>query len=302
VSSRRLAVLCTAAFLTIGCGVPAYGQSETENANATTLDIDVGVGLVYDDNVTRAPSGPDRISDQFVTANATKSFVFPVKDFNRITVDATLGGELADRHAGLSNAFVSLQGAWQYRPSTDFSAPTFAAFARGTAEYFGSSLRTGSRYSAGISARQPITDRVGLFGALAHNWRYADSSVFETHDNSGLVTVDYSAAPYGTFSLTAEYRRGNVVSTGQQTLAILDIAQVFIFDDVFTSPAMIDYRFEAKTVITNLVYSLPIGSRSAFELSWRRAQTTSIDRASFAGGGKLQYVDNQLTAFYVIRF
>ena len=298
----RLAVLWTAAFMIFWTTSVVDAQPVSDVSSESSLDIDVGLGYMYDDNVTRAPSGPDKLADQFYSLNASKSFVFPMSTFSRITVDAFVGGELTRTFAGLGNVFGGVQGALQYRGSTEFGAPTFVVFARATGEHFGSTLRSGGRYSAGISARQLVTDRLGVFGALAHNWRYANSEVFDTHDNSALLSVDYSAAPYGTVTLTGEYRRGNIVSTGQKTLAIIDIAQVFVADDVFTSPQMIDYRFAANSVLATLAYNLPISQTSSLEFSWRRVQSTSNESASFPGGGTLQYVDNQFALVLLVRF
>ena len=92
------------------------------------------------------------------------------------------------------------------------------------------------------------------------------------------------------------------MSTGQKNLTILDIAQVFVEDDVFTSPQMIDYRFAADSVLTTLAYNLPVTQRSSLEFSWRRVQSTSTERASFPGGGTLHYVDNQFAFVFLARF
>jgi hypothetical protein len=73
-------------------------------------------------------------------------------------------------------------------------------------------------------------------------------------------------------------------------------------DDVFTSPQMIDYRFEAKSWLTTLGYNLPINATSALDLSWRWVQTTSTEKASFPGGGALKYFDNQFNVVLLVRF
>jgi len=301
VISRSLAAFCTAVFLMLG-GSPARGQFVADDFLNLGLDLDASIGYLYDDNVTRAPSGPDKRSDQFYSLNASKTFAFPVTDFTRLTLDAFAGGELARSYSGLGSIFGGIQAAFQYRGSTEFDAPTFSAFFRGLGEHFGSTLRSGYRYSAGISARQPITDSLGVFGALAHNWRYAESSVFDTRENSALISIDYSIAPYGTLTFTGEYRRGTLVSTGQKTLTVIDIAEAFVNDDVFTSPQMIDYRFEAKSWLTTLDYNLPLGARSALDFSWRWVQSTSTDQATFPGGGSLKYIDNQFNVVYLVRF
>ncbi len=299
---RGLASAAMAGVLLLGQSTISQAQSDAPGLFETRLDVDASIGYLYDNNVTRAPSGPDKLSDQFYSLSASKTFAFPVTDFTRLTLEAFGGGEVASRYSDLGNIFGGVQTALQYRGSTEFDAPTFTLFARGLGEHFGSSLRTGYRFSAGISARQPITESFGVFGALARNWRNANNSVFDTHENSALVSIDYSIAPYGSFTFTAEYRRGTLVSTGQRTLTIIDVAQVFVDDDVFTSPQMIDYRLEARSVLTTLDYNLPINASSALDFSWRRVQATSTEKASFPGGGSLKYVDNQFNVLLLVRF
>jgi hypothetical protein len=297
-----LAVSSIAALLALTSADDAAAQSTPVSFFDLNFDIDAGIGFLYDDNVTRAPSGPDKIADQFYTLNASKAFAFPLTDFTRFTLDAFARGEVAQRYSGLGNIFGGAQGALQYRGSTEFDAPTFTVFARALGEQFGSDLRSGYRFSAGVSARQPVTERLGVFVAYAHNWRNADNEVFDTRDNSVLASVDYSIAPYGTLTFTAEYHRGTIASTGQPTLTIVDIAQVFVNDDVFTSPQMIDYRFEANSVLTTLNYNLPINPSAALDFSWRRVQSTSREQATFPGGGSLKYIDNQFNVLLAFRF
>jgi len=299
---RGLASTAMAGVLLLGQSTVSLGQSDVPGLFDIPLGIDASIGYLYDDNVTRAPSGPDKLSDQFYSLNASKTFAFPVTDFTRLSLEAFGGGELAVKHSNLGNVFGGIQAAFQYRGSTEFDAPTFSLFARGLGEHFGSDLRSGYRLTAGVSARQPITETLGVFGALARTWRNANNSVFDTHENSALASVDWTIAPYGTLTFTGEYRRGTLVSTGQKTLTIIDIAQAFVNDDVFTSPQMIDYRFEAKSWLTTLDYNLPINATSALDLSWRWVQTTSTEKASFPGGGALKYFDNQFNVVLLVRF
>lgn len=297
-------LLASAAALALGLPAARDAVAQSTPGGFADLDfgIDMSVGYLYDDNVTRAPSGPDKRSDQFYPINLSKAFAFRLTDYTRFTLDAFGGGEIAQRYSGLGNYFGGAQGAIQYRGSTELDAPTFTVFGRALGEQFGSALRTGYRFSAGVSARQPITDTLGVFVAYAYNWRNADSEVFDTRDYSLLASIDYSMGRYGSLTATADYRRGTIVSTGQPTLTIIDIAQVFVEDDVFTSPQMIDYRFAASTWIATLNYNLPIHPSAALDFSWRRAQSTSREQASFPGGGSLKYVDNQLSVLLTFRF
>ena len=66
---------------------------------------------------------------------------------------------------------------------------------------------------------------MNLFGSLAENWRNANSRVFDGRDTSVQVAADYRF-DWGGLYVGGEYRRGDVVSTGPETLANLDLAKV----------------------------------------------------------------------------
>ena len=264
------------------------------------LDIQVDAGYMFDDNVTRANNSTDQLADRAYSLNLSKVAIFPIIEHLRALVTGYLGGERFHDYNGLSRIFAGVQGELQYRASAEFSAPTFAVFARTFADLYESDLRSGHRYSAGVSVRQPVTDRIGLFAALAHNERHGRSGVFNLRDNSLRLNVDYAATPTGTLYLGGEYRRGDAVSSGRASLASIDIAKVFVRDDAFPGE-FFSYRFEARTLLTTLGYNLGLGPRDSLDFSWRRAESTPRLRPSFQTSTS-SYVANQFSVVYLTRF
>ena len=102
------------------------------------------------------------------------------------------------------------------------AVPTIGVFARYTADAYESQLRDGNRRSVGVNLRKALTDRINLFMAAANNVRTGKSDVFNTRDNSGRMNLDYALATGQTLYLTGEYRKGDIVSSGQPSLKILD--------------------------------------------------------------------------------
>ena len=263
-------------------------------------DIRLDAAYTYDNNVNRGQNGEERLAEQFFSLNATKSILFPIDATSRFLLDVGVGGDLTRSFPKLGRVFGELLPTFRYRKSADFSSPTFDVFGRVAADHFGSSQRSGYRYSIGVSILQPVTDRINAFGSLAQNWRNANSRVFDGRDTSVQLSVDYSFAPHGTLYLNGEYRRGDVVSTGPESLVNLDLAKVFVADDAYTNPQLLSYRFEANTVIGTLGYNLPLGRGGSLDLSWKIAQSTPTHGISFAGTPR--YVDNQFTLVYSKRF
>ena len=263
-------------------------------------DIRLDAAYTYDNNVNRAQNGEERLADQFFTLNATKSILFPIDATRRVLLDVAVGGDLTRFFPKLGRVFGEIQPTFRYRKSADFYSPTLEIFGRAAADHFGSSQRSGYRYSVGVSILQPVTDRINLFGVLAQNWRNANSRVFDARDTSIQLSVDYTFGSRGTLYLSGEYRRGDVVSTGPESLVNLDIADVFVADDAYTNPQLFSYRFDANTVIGTLGYNLPLGRAGALDVSWKIAQSTPTQGTSFAGTP--HYVDNQFTIVYSKRF
>jgi hypothetical protein len=190
----------------------------------------------------------------------------------------------------------------QYRPSPDFGAPTFALFGRVFGQDYESDERRGYRYTIGVSAREELTDRIALFGALAYNDRQARSDVFTGRDGSARVNLDYALTPVSTFYLSGEYRHGDIVSTGTPDLSNLDVARASVIDDAFPGPVRIAYRFRGDTYLAGVGYNLAIGPRDSLDLSLHFVQSQSGTQPNFPGAGVIRYYDNQFSIVYLVRF
>ena len=266
------------------------------------LDLQFDGGYSFDDNVNRAANRTEKLLDHSFSANLSKNWVIPFEGNEkfRLLTSALLGGERFKNYNGLSRAIASVTGDLQYRTSAEFDAVTLGLFGKAFYEQFESDSRDGYRYSFGVSASQSLTDRITVFGALAREERYARSAVFEGKHNSARANIDYALNKDGTLYLTGEHRRGDTVSTARPTLANLDIARVFRADDVFDR-GLTSYRVDAKTWIATIGYNLGYGERNSLDISWRRAQSLTLQAPSFAAP-RFKYVVNQFNLVYLMRF
>jgi hypothetical protein len=187
-----------------------------------------------------------------------------------------------------------------YRFSGDFGSPTISAFLRMTQDEYESVLRDGSRRSLGLKVRKSLTDRVDMFAALSDNVRTGKSDVFNTREVSGRANVDYALAENDTLYLSGEMRKGDIVSSGQSSLPILEIYTVRHSDDVFTSPLLFDYRMKGKTGLFTLGYNHAFGAKDSVDLSWRHVKSTPDKSVSYAA--PLIYTDNLFSISYLMAF
>ncbi len=267
-----------------------------------TFGIRVEAGFTADDNVTRARAGPDKLSDRSFSVELSKDLIVPVSEHTRLALLGFLGSERSINYTGLSRFYYGVQGEFQYRTSGDLYAPTFAIFARTSADEYESNLRDGYRYSLGVNVRKALTESIQIFGAVNRNVRDGKSAVFDTQDHSVRLNLDYSISKASTVYLGGEYRRGDVVSTARPALADLNIADAIVRDDVFTDIARFSYRVTANTVITTLGYNLALGERHSLDFSWRWVQSTPTTSPGFVTTDPNRYVVNQVTVAYLVQF
>lgn len=262
----------------------------------------VEAGYVYDDNLTRARQAHDKLADHIFTVNVNKGRIFSVNANTRVVASAFVAGEELYRYTGLGRASAGVQAELQYRSSGDFDAVTLGLQGRVAGDYYDTPNRRGHRYSLALSARQSLTDRIEAFAALTGNVRYGKSAVFDLKDYGAKVNLDYAlGGRNGAFYLAGEYRRGDTVSSGRFSLDNIDIAEAFTPDDAF-GPGFFAYRFDAKTWLGTIGYNRPLGARDAIDFSWRRVQSTPLDRPSWAVPGAWRYIDNQYSIIYLMRF
>jgi hypothetical protein len=264
--------------------------------------VQIDVGYTYDDNVTRARADDEILRDQLFGLNVSADRALRIDDHARLVVTGLFSGEKFNTHNGLSNLSGGLQAELQYRQSGAFDAITFAAFARGWLANYVSHLRDGSHFSVGVSARDALTDRIGVSAELARNQRRAKSEVWDQTDYSARLNLDYSLGGRGTLYFGGEYRRGDTVSDGHSTLVNVSLAEVFVLDDAFPDKQLFAYRSDARTWVGTLGYNLPLGQKASIDISWRRAQSTPTRRLDYDVQSSLRYVDNQYSIVFLKRF
>ncbi len=288
---------------------PLDGRRNSLNLNylpiqwSKAVDVLVDAGFMYDTNVSRGKDADDIRKDRVYSVNASKGFVFQIGDREdlRASVDAQFSGEKFDTYRGLDRATFGAAADIKYRSSAEFDAFTLAAFTQAMGEYTYSTLRRGYRFTLGVSARQQITDKIGLFAAVSYNQRWARSSVFDHRFGSVRVNADYALSNSDTIYLTGEYRHGHIVSSGNGSLENLDLADVFVVDDAFPGTQFQAYRFTGNTYISTLGYNMGFGPRHSLDISWRRAQSTPSERPISATGPR-SYIADQYSIVYLIRF
>ena len=301
---RRGTVLIAAAAL-----APAAAPGTARALDFEFTAARVEASLTADDNVTRA-GGSDALRDAILGVRASKGLTLPVSQRTRAIVQGFVGGEKFQKYDGLSHNFFGAQADFQFRSSGEFGAATYSVFARTQAEYFKSDLRDGYRHAYGVTVLKPLTDRVTFLGALQQNISDGKSDVFDNHNTALRASFDWSLSNWNTVYASAEYRKGNFVSTNcrdcdlNKTLGLVNTASPHIIqDDAFTDTIRDAYRLDANVIIATLGYNRAFGSGQSLDISWRYA-TSSLAQPSVAPATKsdFAYTVNQFSLAYLVRF
>jgi len=272
-----------------------------ESSSKHPAGLMVAAGFAYDDNVARASEALDKLSDTLYSLTLSKAHSFNLTPHTRLATNGFLDMERFRTYTGLNHVSAGGQVEYQYRFSGEFGSPTLGVVMRLTKDEYESALRDGSRASFGFTYRQPVTDRIHLFSAVSRNIRNGRSAVFNTQDNSIRANLDYELSAKQTLYLGGEYRVGDIISTGHPSLAILDIATVFVKDDVFISPRLYDYRMKGKTSLFSIGYNYSFGTRDSIDISWRHVQSKP-DKAPDFVAPPISYTDNQISVSYLMAF
>ena len=265
--------------------------------------IRIEAGYSWDDNLNRAREA-DKLYDHVYSLNVGQGTAFPLSRHSRLVARWFLEGVKLHTHLELDRVSGGAHGEVQYRPSGAFGAPTFGLFARAARDEYDSGSRDGYRYSFGVNARKSLTDRIGMFAAVARNARNANAAVFDGHDYSARVHFDYSLGRSGALYLGGEYREGDSVSSTNAPLTADSMP-----DDAYDGRSLFASSYEARTRLFTLGYNWPLGRRDSIDLSWTRAYAEPTGGQSFlaagpygGAGASRSYIANRYSLFYLMRF
>lgn len=286
------------------CGVLLAGPAIAQDASALSPfdGVQAELSVTHDNNVSRGRSASDTLSDQFYSLQFNKDWVVPVTAQSRLTFTGTTGGEAFVRYSGLDRVFGEGRASIDYRRSGEFDAVTLGSFVRVGGDYYKSPLRSGYRYAVGATLQRALTDRIHVFGLIAYEDRHAESAVFTGRGSSVRLNFDYALSGRGTLYAVADYRRGDVVSSGRRSLENTDTAKVLVPDAAFPGRDFFTYRFDADTVVTTLGYNHGFGPKASIDVSWRRAVSKPRLLPSFATTVPGRYVADQFSLSGVLRF
>lgn len=267
-------------------------------ASSTPLKIPIQVvgAFTYNDNLNRESSSIRQLSDQIYTVKLGTRKAFPVSKHTRLIVRGYLSTEQLKQYYGLDKVTLGAKAEYQYRPSSEFDATTFALFFDLAHENYNSALRSNDINTIGLSMRQLLTEKISFFSALQHVDHSADNVVFDTSYNALKIFADYSLGRSGTLYLGVQQRKGDLVSSTSDPVYYSQVQLASVADDAFPNQSLTAVRFDAKTRIWTLGYSRPLGARDSIDLSMIKVDSEA------SSSSDISYTTNQYSLAYIMRF
>lgn len=225
--------------------------------------LDLEVTYTSDDNVNRGGYGYT-YRDSITAVTIGQTYRKSTGQKSQLVYRLSAALEKYARYDKLSGATVGLDGAWQYRSSSAFTAPTYSLLGKVHAENVQSGLRSGVSLEAGASVLKPLTDRIAVTALITARQRDAASPVFDTASTSARINLDYLVNRRSTLYLT--YNR----IQGDMTLSAPNGAysgyEVWQTDDAFAA-GWWAYRFDATTDVATLGYNFMLSEKSSIDAS-----------------------------------
>jgi len=249
--------------------------------------LDLEVVYTADDNVTRSAY---KWSDTILSASLGKGYRVATGKKSQLVWRWQGDVDQYSKYEKLSRAAIGVNGAWQFRSSGVFSAPTYSLLASARYENYGSKMRSGTVLQFGGSVLKPVTDRVSVTGIVEMRKRDASSAAFDTSDTSTRVNFDYLLNNRITMYLTYNRLTGDMVisaPTGYSGYKYWEL------DDAFGSGYWA-YLFDATTDIGTLGFNYKINENSSVDASVLSANSKAY--------GGISYADTRMSVAYLRRF
>jgi hypothetical protein len=242
-------------------------------AGAAAAGYGGSLGVAYDSNAGNAGERHDvrDVSLAFASAGASREW-----RFGKYTAVQLQGALLAEQATGvedLSNAGLHARARLLHKPGKGFYTPVFATWLGAGARDYGSAIRDGADYRAGVSATEPLTTAVQLRLEVQRVQREAAGRVFDLGYTSYALNVDWLAGPRLTVYAGARYDDGQFavtadgegdISPKREHLYLEEHADAIEADPAFGEDWWA-FRVEGHAVISTLGFNLPLTADVALD-------------------------------------
>jgi len=259
---------------TLAITLPVLLPCSVYAGSDTFIDFEATMG--FDDNVTRAAKNVDIEHDSFLTVAGTGGAILMRGNAGTLTAKAAIDVNTFARFSGLSHVSAFGKLGYTFGFGSSFGAPWFSLDASYGAVEFVSDQRDSNILSTVATMGMQIDDATSLRLGLSYRDRDAESSVFDTQNESFFINLDWAITSKDIVYITYKIQTGDTFSSAETVdLTIIDASKAIVDDDVFDGKRT--YRLDATTQFVTLGYNLVRDLHSSFDFSARYLESDAED-------------------------
>lgn len=240
-------------------------------------------GALYGYNLSQAHSPSDIRSDASASA-AIAGGVFLPDGADSLALTLEGYGETYSRYHGLDLAAGAGRAVYRHKFGLGREAPLLRVSASAAAEHYGAAIRDSSPIVLTAELGKRFSESFDAAVGFLYDRRFAKNdepdvpgisgAVFDLRGQGAYVTTGY--APTDRLLITGKIgvRRGDVVSTSQETPQILSVATAIAEDPTF-GPELYDYRLRGTTWTAAATISFALGDSASLNLGYAYDYTTA---------------------------
>jgi hypothetical protein len=271
-------------------GLLALGWSATTHAE-WLYDVDAGVR--YESNLNRAEQQADIRADAAATLLASGGYFFALTGADGLTLDLHAAGDAWHRFHGLDQISVGGTVAYKHKFGVGYSVPWLALAFSASHDDSRSAIRDSAAYEASAELGQRFSESFDASIGAVYDRRDADKDlpvvpgisgrVFDVRGKSAFVRAGYAISEQLQVGANFAVRRGDVVSTTRQNLAIFLASDAIAADPAFGDD-FFAYRLRGTTRTASLSASWALSDHSSLNLRYADERTRAYDELDYRGG------------------
>ncbi|MEM7293877.1 MAG: hypothetical protein AAF420_10860 [Pseudomonadota bacterium] len=277
-------------------GLACLGASGFALADGHTPSFHGDVTIRLDDNVTRAQYERDIEEDTVGSVLGQIDYLQQLNETSGLIYSASAEAEKFATFEDLDNLNIKLSANYKWHLGYGFYSPRVAFSAAYTLRDFVNEQRTGSGFELGASMTRRFSENIIMTGGLRLRSFEGDSDVFSVDDTSAFLNVDFAITPRIALYTTVRLIVGDVVSTAEPSLDIINASDAIEPDEAFGGfrTNRFVYRLDADTTTLTVGGNYALDNKSSIDASLLYIDTQ-------ASGG-FYYERLQYRASYLRRF
>ena len=255
--------------------------SIAQHAHAERI-FDADAGVVHDSNLTRAHNAADIRPDAAATLAASLGEFYAPTGNDSLTFAAFIRGESYRRYHRLDNLVLGVRAHARHKFGVGSDAPWLALSLLASHDDYRDTLRDSNRVEVRAEAGRRFTRAVDGAAGIVFDRRYDSrgepevpgipGDVFNLRGFGGYARAGYAIMDALYLGANVGVRRGDVVSTAQQSLPIFLATSAIAEDPVFGDD-LYAYRLRGTTWTAGASASLALDDRSSLNLEYSDERT-----------------------------